>query len=185
MIERIKTWLWKRRLKQDEKQVSRKLASVNIENAKHIGLIAYINDEKHLKAIEDYAQKLKDQGKNVDLIVFTPEKEVPHYCMPKIHEVFVPQKMVNWYKIPAGKPVKSFQQKHFDILIDLCLEHYKETLYMVATSSATMRVGLYDEKWVKYYDLMISDNDNDKINLMSYIQEVEKYLNQINAGNHE
>jgi len=185
MFEWIKTWLWKHRLKKDERQVNRKLKTVSLDNAKSIGIIASINDEEDLKTIEGFVHKLKNHEKDISLSVFTPGKEIPNYCIPKLYVDFVPQKMINWFGIPTGKAIRSFQQKDFDIVIDLCREHKKETLYMMATSRASMRVGRYNEKWTTYYDLMLSETDNDKKNLKHYISELEKYLNQINAVNHE
>ncbi|MFW6019733.1 MAG: DUF6913 domain-containing protein [Bacteroidales bacterium] len=185
MVEWIKTWLWKRRLQKDEKQVNRKLATVTLDGAKHIGLVVYLYDEEQLKTIEDYVHNLKGRGKDIYLIVFTPGKEAPNYCMPKLYLDFVTKKMVNWFSIPYGKAIKSFQQNHFDIVIDLSLEHHKEILYLMATSRASMRVGLYHEAWTKYYDLMLSKKVNQKPDLKRYISELEKYLNQINTVNHE
>mgnify|MGYP000653869619 CR=1 FL=1 len=185
MIEWIKTWLWKHRLKKDASQVNRKLKTVSLDNAKSIGMIASIYDEEGLKTIEDFAYKLKKQGKDIRLIVFAPGKEVPNYCIPKLYVDFITKKMVNWFGIPDGKAIQSFQQKDFDMVIDFCGEHRKETLYMMATSRASMRVGRYNEKWTTYYDLMLTEKESDEKKLKRYISELEKYLNQINTVNHE
>ncbi|MCF8331988.1 MAG: hypothetical protein K9H84_06015 [Bacteroidales bacterium] len=184
MFEKIKNWFWKRKLEQDVKSVNRQLLNTRLEDAKSIGLLACIPDEKKLQQAEQYLHKLQKANKEVNLLAFIPQKEVPHYCMPKLSVDYIPRKMVNWFGIPQGKPIKDFQQKKFDILIDLCLERQKVVLYVVATSSANMRVGLYRDDMVKHYDFMISGSEQ-KESMDNYIIEVEKYLNQINTKNHE
>lgn len=184
MFEKIKNWFWKRKLEQEVKTVSRQLLNTRLEEARNIGLLAYVPDEKKLQQVEQYLHKLQKDNKEVSLLTVIPQKEVPHYCMPKLSVDYIPRKMVNWFGIPQGKAVRDFQQKKFDILIDLCLQPQKEILYVVATSSANMRVGLYREDMVKHYDFMITVPEEKK-SLDNYINEVEKYLNQINTKHYE
>lgn len=177
--------MWHRKLAQDERQVKRTLTNKNFNKAKHIGLLAYIHDEEHLKKVEDFLHHLQSLNKEVSMLAFVPHKEVPHYCMPKLSVDFIPKKNLNWYNIPNGKQIRDFQNKNFDVLIDLCLRHRKEVLYVAATSAASMRVGLFDQDLVRYYDFMISSSSGNRKNIDKYISEVEKYLNQINPDQNE
>lgn len=177
--------MWRRKLAQDERQVKRTLSNKSFNNAKRIGLVAYIHDEEHLKRVEDFLHHLQRKNKEVNLLAFVPQKEVPHYCMPKLSVDYVPKKNINWYGIPHGKSIRDFQNRDFDVLIDLCLEHRKEVLYIAATSAASMRVGLFEEGLVRFYDFMISSTSDNRNNIDKYISEVEKYLYQINPGQNE
>lgn len=181
MLEKIKKWLWTRKVKQDERLVQRQLLNKSLTEADQVGLLAYVENEEQLHKVEHYMHHLQDNGKEVHLLAFTPGKEVPHYFMPRLSVDIIPRKMVNWFRIPQGKVVKSFQLKKFDLLIDLCMKHHHENLYIAATSNASMRVGLYGDNMLKYYDFMLSGNKNKKYSFEQYTQEIEKYLNQLKS----
>lgn len=185
MLEGIKKWMWKRRLSQEEKQVKRRLASKTFSNARKIGLMGFVENEEDQKKLEEYMHKLQNQGKEVYMLVFTASREVPHFCMPKLSVDYVPAKLVNWYQVPQGKAVKEFRQKPFDILIDLCLVHRPEHLFVSATSAASMKIGLYGKSMVRYYDFMISTKPSGHNAFEQYVRSIEKYLSQINPTNHE
>ncbi|MFO8055385.1 MAG: hypothetical protein R6U19_09530 [Bacteroidales bacterium] len=185
VLKIIKNWLYKRKLTKDEKLVTRHYTNPDFSGAVKIGLLGFARNEEHLKKLEAYMHKLQQEGKEVNMLLFFPHKEIPHFCMPRLSVDFVPKKMLNWYSIPQGKKIRDFQRKPFDLLIDLCLEPRKETLYVVATSKASMKVGLYKEERVKYYDFMLSCKNADSRNLDNYIREVEKYLKKINTAGYE
>ncbi|MGM0647670.1 MAG: DUF6913 domain-containing protein [Bacteroidota bacterium] len=153
-----------------------------MSEACQIGLLAYVENEEQLHKVEHYMHHLQSLGKEVHLLLFVPGKEAPHYIMPRLSVDIVPRKMVNWFGIPQGKVVKSFQQKKFDLLIDLCMEHHKENLYIAITSNASMRVGLYGDNMLKYYDFMLSGSKNKIRSFEQYTQEIEKYLNQLKTN---
>lgn len=151
----------------------------------NIGLVAYIYDEDYLKKIEAYMHLLQKQGKYVHLIGIIKNKQLPPYVIPKLSVDIIPNKMMSWCRIPRGNQVKNFQHKPFDLLIDLCFEHRKETLYLTATSSASLKVGAYEQHAEPYYDLMLSTGAHQKETLEQFTREVEEYLNQINPISHE
>ncbi len=173
--------MWKRRLAQEEKLVSRRLSNTDFSAAKKIGLVAYVDNEDSQKKLEEYMHKLQQQGKEVYMLAFVAGREVPHYCMPKLSVDYVPGKSINWYNVPQGKAVKEFRQKPFDLLIDLCLDHRPENLFVAATSNASMKVGPYGENMIRYYDFMIFSNFSGQNALEQYLRSVEKYLGQLKS----
>lgn len=177
--------MWKQRLNQDHKQVSRELVNKEFSRISNIGLVAFIYDEKYLKSLEAYMHELQEKGKNVHIIGIVPDQQTPQYVIPKLSLDIIPRKMLNWYHIPQGKQVRDFQAKPFDLLIDLCFEHRKETLYITATSKASLKVGAYSKFAEPYYDFMLSTQKQEQETLTSFTSKAEEYLNQINPSGHE
>jgi len=149
-------------------QVSRK--SVNLNEAKEIGILFDATDTDQKQLVENLAKQLKDQNKKTVLLGFY------NFPKPAINFSFdyFNKKNLNWRLAPVGHTVESFIQRKFDILINLSVKEILPLEYISALSQANFRVGPYEKNKTYCYDLMI-DTGEEK-DLKNLIEQVKHYL---------
>ena len=90
---------------------------------------------------------------------------------------FFYQKDLNWYYKPQNYIIDNFVQKEYDILINLCDSSIIPIKYLVASSMAHFKIGIYEEEY-EIYDLMISLKEDKSIDKLMI--EIKRYLKLIN-----
>jgi hypothetical protein len=150
----------------------------SLKSARSIGLLYYLADETTYHTIEAFIQSLNDNRKKVRLICYTEAKIIPHYFIPKLAQDVITVKDLNWFCKPARGFVQEFISEEFDLLLDLSLSEYFPLHYIAALSSASLKVGRFDESLTDHYDLMI--HTAAETNLDEFICQIDHYLNMLN-----
>ena len=179
LINNIRYRIARKNLEQEHRLLSRVRKPLNLDSAKYIALLYYIEDESSYKKIEELLKIFNDLNIKVKVACFTEQKIIPHYFIPKLLQDILTSKDINWYHFPVKPFVKDFLNEEFDILIDLSLKEYIPLLYLAANAKASLKIGRFEESHQHYYDLMI-DLPTDA-SLEYFIEQVMHYLNKINT----
>ena len=146
---------------------------VNLNTAKHIGILykATLSDE--IMVISQFAEKLKAEGKEVHILGFKDEKSKED-TSPKVFN----RNSVNWYGIPTDEKIDGFQKLNLDILISAYKDECLPLEFIAATSKAKFRVGAFSQNKTNNYELMI--NVDNKSELLYLLQQIFHFLKGIN-----
>jgi len=180
MIKKIKKMLWNYHFNREMLKTQRHRKPTNLIAAKSVGLLFKISAEEDYHAVKAYVKTLQNQGKAVKVLGFTMQKEVPHYCEPKLYYDFFSSRQVNWYGKPK-KLVKGFITQDFDMLISLVKEKIPALQYIAGLSRAGFKAGAYSEENRHIYDMMIQVDEG--TSLPEYIEHLSHYLSMVNNKN--
>ncbi len=181
-IENIKEYFGKRKLQQLVlKDRNSNKQFVNLNQAKSVGLIYKVGNEQELKQIQNFANYLKGEFgiKTVYSLVYIDKKEDPPYVQAKHSFDFFLSSDLSWRKEPIKDVCKNFQEKNFDIIIDLSDEFSLPLRFILVQSKAKFKVGRFSVANQPFYDFMITCKGKDNFN--SFTKEVVRYLTMINA----
>ncbi len=148
----------------------------NLDNCKNIGLLFDATEPETREIVLRYAQKLKDQGKRVQMLGFYL-KDQPEDLSGLSFHAFGP-KQINWALCPKSPEAEAFIDQKFDMLINLDIRAKVPATYIVALSQAGFKVGPeMDSDW--YFDLMIDVSR--RPSLPHFIEQMESVLKKTNA----
>lgn len=148
--------------------------TINLSDAKRIGLLYVVTDETSYEHIVRFIKKLQHLGITINALGFVMKKDVPEFFSSSNAYSFFTLKELNWLNIPNGTFINNFLNEQFDIVINLSLIDTFPLQYITGLSKSYMKVGKYADGNSRYYDIMI---ETDKINDMSiFVQEVTHYL---------
>jgi hypothetical protein len=151
----------------------------NIENAGSIGILFDASEQANYDQVCEFVKSLQDKNKYIRAIGFISGKSVPYYCIPKLSFDFFTKKDLNWYLKPLKKFITEFTGQEFNLCINLDMNDHLPLHYIAGLSTANLKVGLYDEKNTRYYDLMI--HMEDRSDLGDYIHQIDHYLSVMKA----
>lgn len=161
-------------LKRETKNRHRLVRSVNFNKANNIGILFDATDKNEFELVKQYIKKLKDEGKKIQALGYYNHKETPVMMNSKLEYDFFTLKEINWHFKPTSSFVNKYLEINFDILINLCTKSVLPIMYVLALSKAKFKVGMYREKYVSYYDLLV--HHQQEKGLPIFIQNIEKYL---------
>ena len=171
--QKVGKWVFLRELKNNKR-----LKSVcNLSDAKSIGILYDASSESQIKDIKPFIDYFFNLKKEIKALGFVNHKQFSSCHSPKLQYDFFNRKDLNWYYKPQNYIIDNFIQKEYDILINLCDSRVIPVKYLVASSIARFKIGIYEENY-QIYDFMISLNeDAGVIKLMS---EIKHYIELIN-----
>ena len=160
-------------LKKDLRFHNASRKSVNLGEAKEIGILFDATDTDQKQIVENFTKQLKEQNKKTVLLGFY------NFPKPAINFSFdyFNRKNLNWHLEPIGHIVDNFIQRKFDILINLSVKEIVPLEYIAALSQAKFRVGPYEKDKTYCYDLMIDTQGRNDLNYL--IEQVKHYLHLI------
>lgn len=174
--KKVGKWVFKRELKINK----RKKEVCNLESAKSIGILYDASSEEQINLVRPFVSFFFDLKKDVKALGFVNAKELSYYHVPKLQYDFFYKKDLNWYYKPQNYIIDNFIKKEHDILINLTDSSVIPIKYLVASSLAHFKIGIYEENY-EIYDLMISlTDDRSQQKLMD---EIKHYINLINKKN--
>lgn len=180
LVENIKNYFGKANLNSLlTKRVDRKVSFCNLNNAKNVGLLIQLKEEKDYEQLTRFIKNLKgDYGiKNVSALAFYKGKETPAFLNAKLSfDCFLPSDL-NWKREPQKQACETFKNEEFDLLIDLTEGFVLPLRFILLTSKAKFKVGRFSEENAKYYDFMI---DAGQTKFSQFTQELLRYLTTIN-----
>ena len=165
-------------LKKKLKKAVRTRQTINLNNAKSIGIIYNDNEQKSNEIIKEFVSFLSKKDIQVYVVEFINKKiKSENYIKKKGFNHFSLND-INWFYKPKSIIVDEFINNDFDILIDLSLNNNCYPVkYINALSKAKFKVGKFYET-PNFYDFMINiDNNND---LSFFIEQIKHYLSMIN-----
>jgi len=174
--KKVGKWVFKRELKINK----RKKEVCNLESAKSIGILYDASSEEQINLVSPFVSFFFDLKKDVKALGFVNAKELSYCHVPKLQYDFFYKKDLNWYYKPQNYIIDNFIKKEHDILINLTDSSVIPIKYLVASSLAHFKIGIYEENY-EIYDLMISlTDDRSQQKLMD---EIKHYINLINKKN--
>jgi len=174
--KKVGKWVFKRELKINK----RRKEVCNLESAKSIGILYDASSEEQINLVRPFVSFFFDLKKDVKALGFVNAKELSYCHVPKLQYDFFYKKDLNWYYKPQNYIIDNFIKKEHDILINLTDSSVIPIKYLVASSLAHFKIGIYEENY-EIYDLMISlTDDRSQQKLMN---EIKHYINLINKKN--
>lgn len=167
-LKKIKHKIVENLLERAIDSIKRNRTIININNAKSIGVLYNATEEDRHNTVNDFVKLLLTNKKQVKALGYVNLKQFSLFHVPKLQFDFFINKDVNWHYKPKGHIVKNFIEEPFDILI--CLDDKEFVLkYISIYSVAKYKVGKFDKKNEKIYDLMINNSGSDLSNLIAQI----------------
>ena len=148
--------------------------SVNFEASKKIGILFDVTNPVNEKCIWDYAEKLKHQGKDVDLLAYVNDN-IRHNNYAFRH---FNKKDLNWIYQPKIQMVEAFMEKKFDILFCFYVNILPPLEYVAGLSKAHMRVGSYQEDKIHCLDLMVDTGKT--TDMATKINLIDQFVRLVN-----
>jgi len=171
--QKIGEWVFQRELK-----TNKRIKSVcNLDDAKSIGILYEATFEENINIIQPFVSYFFDLKKDVKALGYVHSKELSYCHTPKLQYDFFYQKDLNWYYKPQNYIIDNFINKEYDILINLCDSSTIPIKYLVASSQAHFKIGVYEEDY-EIYDLMISLKEDKSMKKL--MGEIKHYINLIN-----
>ncbi|MFW5792704.1 MAG: DUF6913 domain-containing protein [Bacteroidota bacterium] len=152
--------------KRQRKKLKRDRKLVNLADAENIGILYDASNEDDYIYITKLVRDLQVEHKKVKTIGFIRQKKMPSYGFPKLTFEFCNKKDFKWNFNPKQQVIKEFIEFPFDILIDLTPSDIFQMKYLSALSKAGLIIGRYDEQWKDYYDILIKEKNNCKLEEM-------------------
>tara|TARA_B100001175_G_C19202482_1_gene492024 strand:+ start:75 stop:626 length:552 start_codon:yes stop_codon:yes gene_type:complete len=173
--QKVGKWVFQRELRTN----SRTKEVCNLDDAKSIGVLYDATTEEQIKMIQPFVSYFFDLKKDVKALGYVNANELSYCHAPKLQYDFFYKKDLNWYYKPQNYIIDNFIRKEYDILINLCDSNIIPIKYLVASSIAHFKIGIYQENY-EIYDLMISLKDDKSIEKL--MDEIKHYINLINKG---
>ncbi len=171
--QKVGKWVFQRELKINK----RSKAVCNLEDANSIGILYDATSEEQIKMVKPFVSYFFDLKKDVKALGFVNSKQLSFHHTPKLQYDFFYQKDLNWYYKPQNYIIDNFVKKEYDILINLCNSKTIPIKYLVASSIAHFKIGIYEKNY-EIYDLMISLKDDKS--MQKLMHEIKHYINLIN-----
>jgi hypothetical protein len=163
--------------------VRRNVVSCNIKDAESIGILFNATDQVSFEIVKEFVKNLTTKKNSIDVLGYVDSKQlIDHYLYRKGFDFFT-RKQLNWYYKPETDNVKAFINKPFDILINLSLDEPYPILYILASSMAKFKAGLY-VAGQDYLDFMI-DITKEKEAMENLRHEIDFELNKPDTLNED
>ena len=171
--DRIRNYFYKRTLEERVKGLNVKHDIINLNDAKTIGIVYDSTDTANDTVIAAFAEKLRGQGKEVEILGFVHDKKIDTKPGVTIFNI----KNLSWTRIPEDERVEKFAAQRFDLLLGCFIGQNLPLEYVTRISKARWRVGAYVENNTEGYDMMV--NVSGKTDLSYLLEQTTYFLNQI------
>jgi hypothetical protein len=143
---------------------------VSLSAARKIGILFTADYGTESQVVEEYAESLRHQGKEVKLLAYLNKRNYSkNYLFP-----YITGKDITWFGKPKGGTTGFFIKYPFDILINFCDKEVLPLEYISALSHASFRIGFNEKNILEPYDcILLTDHDRTTRELIAHIH---KYL---------
>jgi hypothetical protein len=181
LFDKLKYNLAQKRFKREFKNLNRTGRVYNLDEARSIAILYYLDSEETLSIVKKYVKYLKEEEgiKRILSIGYWDgnPKEVPAYISPKLEFDFLLKHEHAKTGKPSGNLVKNFVHEDFDILIDLTFDRQLPLQFLLNWSVARFKVGVHSEEDLHYYDLTVIQPNR---SLTDFIDNSTSILKKIN-----
>ena len=171
--DRIRNYFYKRTLEERLKSPQVKHDIINWNDAKSIGIIYDSTNVANDTVISDFAQKLREQNKEVEILGFVNDKKIDSKAGVTIFN----KKSLSWTQAPEDEKVEKFAAQNFDLLLGCFTGENLPLEFITRISKARWRVGAYVENKTDCYDMMVNVSGNNDLPYL--IEQTTYFLNQI------
>lgn len=171
--DRIRNYFYKRTLNERLKSLSVKHDIINMNDAKTIGIVYDSTNPDNDTVIATFAEKLRGQGKQVEILGFVNDKKID----TKPGVTIFNKKSLSWTLVPQDENVEKFANQKFDLLLGGFTGPNLPLEFIACISKASWRVGAYTENKTECYDMMV--NVSGKTDLPYLLEQTTYFLNQI------
>jgi hypothetical protein len=156
-LQSLKHRYSERIFRQRAKKVSFPHAFVDLDRATSIGFIVNIEQfsAEDLVYFTKYITHLEDKGKKVVVVEITYRRKAEPMFHDSTLSVFINSEQMNWLQFPSIKRLQELNATHLDILVNLDTSEKMTSRFVCGLSSAKTRVGLYEQGYESYYELML------------------------------
>jgi len=171
MLSKIRSYLYNRKLQRLGGTNLHKTRAGHFSALKSVGCVFDASETEVYKSIEKFAKELRKSGKEVDILGFYNQKNVPDVSPFR----FFTTEHLSMAMIPSKSEIATqFMTKPFDLLINFSSTPHPPVSYLCAASHALFKVGPSTAN-INHYDLIIdlpAGFDVDR-----YINELRRTLN--------
>lgn len=162
------------------KKVSFPHQSVGFHHAQTLGFIINIGliNAEELVFFTKYITQLEDAGKKVVVVELNFHRKSTPMFTQSIRSIFVSSADVNWLSFPSVDKLKQINKAKCDIIFNLDTSERMTSRFICGLSNAKMRVGMHEEEYEEFYELMLQMEDNSK--LSSVLKTYETYTKMLN-----
>ena len=160
------------------RHVKRQRAIRNFTTAKSACIIFQCKEIGDFSIIKTFREYLEGNDIRTYVIGYVHAKQIPDQFLLRTGFNCFSFKDLNLWHIPMAPFLQGFEQKEFDLLLDLCMENHFPVRYLSRISRAKYKIGQYTEDDI--YDLMIDIGKEKK--LAYFCEQVRHYLGIIRSS---
>lgn len=177
LIENIKDYIGRFRLDQGIKAQKKKGEMMPFDRMQQVGIVYNGESKEEERAVNDYANELRAEGKKVFTLGYVHQKNLPGNKKISLQSEYFWKEKLNGFNLPVKEKIGRFLDFDFDLLLNLYFEPMLPMQAISAWSSARYRVGANINGALKYVDAAI-DTGAEK-DLRFLIQQIDFYLKAI------
>ncbi|PKP12152.1 MAG: hypothetical protein CVU09_01275 [Bacteroidetes bacterium HGW-Bacteroidetes-4] len=156
----------------------REVTITPLNKVQSVGVTFVVTNPKELETVKKVIKQIAKRGLNTFALGYIPEKKPNDFYLSEKTINFFYDKELDWLLRPDSDATLEFQQRHFDILIDLGSVEYPPMHYLLYKSKAKFKVGWFTNQEKSPFDLMI--NMAPEEGCESFISQVLHYLDKFN-----
>lgn len=132
-------------------------AFVDLEDARSVGFVINIDQfsADDLVFFTKYFTHLEDRGKAIAIAEITYSRKSMPMFRDSVRSVFLNPAQMNWLQFPSVKRLQELNGMNLDILVNLDTTERLTARFICGLSNAKTRVGLHEEGFEDYYELML------------------------------
>ena len=153
-----------------------KRKTIPISDARRIAVLFVGSQDPSAQAVLAFVSKLRDSGKQVDILAYADSKKTE---LPEGIKILA-KKQVNLFGIPSGPDINYFQTAPFDIMICAWIGNCLPLRYIALTNKAHWRFGEFTPEKEASAEFMLNLPE-DRQNLEEFFYEADRYLNSIRS----
>jgi hypothetical protein len=155
-----------RTFKQRAKKVTFPHSFVDLDKAVSVGFIVNIDQfsADDLVYFTKYITHLENKGKKLAVVEITYNRKSLPMFQASVQSVFINPAQLNWLDIPSVKRLEELNALGLDILVNLDTTEKMTSRYVCGLSSAKTRVGLHEQGYEDFYELMLQLPAETRIN---------------------
>ena len=155
---------------------------VSYIHAKKIGIIYESPRGEDIQEINNLIKELNNDGKEVYSLKYITVSLSREYMADinanTLKRYTLSKKDINIFRRPKKKAVRGFIETWFDIVIYFSVTDIFSMHYLASLCRSRLKVAPYNEKYLKYYPLMIDIKGEKNLSLM--IESIMKYIKMLN-----
>jgi hypothetical protein len=130
------------------------------------------------KRIDKFIELLEAAGKKVTQVIYFHKRKPSKIPIPETDgAVHLSKNDFNAFGMPKTPQVKKLMAESYDYFINLNLDGRMPLKSIAGFTNATCRIGFNRSKSIEFYDVILGDPDNPKIE--KFIEDLEYYLRKI------
>ena len=130
---------------------------VDFEQASRVGFIINIGllSAQELVSFTKYITRLEENGKKVLVVELNLRRKSEPMFAGSSASIFINPGQINWLDFPSVPMQKQINKFECDIIYNLDTSERMTSRFICGLSNAAMRVGLHEEEYEGFYELML------------------------------